>query len=47
MTSPSSRWPGSPAPGLVGVAKDNLPMEGDVPALACGFAAVEVDRGNR
>ena len=29
--------------GLVGVAKDNLPMEGDVPALACGFAAVEVD----
>jgi xanthine dehydrogenase molybdenum-binding subunit len=29
--------------GLVGVAKDNLPMEGDVPALACGFASVEVD----
>ncbi|MBH97107.1 MAG: aldehyde oxidase [Rhodospirillaceae bacterium] len=29
--------------GLVGVAKDNLPMEGDVPALACGFAGVEVD----
>ena len=29
--------------GLVGVAKDNLRMEGDVPALACGFAAVEVD----
>ena len=29
--------------GLVGMAKDNLRMEGDVPALACGFAAVEVD----
>ncbi len=29
--------------GLVGVAKDTLPMEGDVPALACGFAGVEVD----
>jgi CO/xanthine dehydrogenase Mo-binding subunit len=29
--------------GLVGVAKDTLRMEGDVPALACGFAAVEVD----
>ena len=29
--------------GLVGVARDNLPMEGDVPALACGFAGVEVD----
>jgi CO/xanthine dehydrogenase Mo-binding subunit len=29
--------------GLVGVAKDTLPMEGDVPALACGFATVEVD----
>ena len=29
--------------GLVGVAKDNLRMEGDVPSLACGFAAVEVD----
>jgi CO/xanthine dehydrogenase Mo-binding subunit len=29
--------------GLVGVAKETLPMEGDVPALACGFATVEVD----
>jgi CO/xanthine dehydrogenase Mo-binding subunit len=29
--------------GLVGVAKEELRMEGDVPALACGFAAVEVD----
>jgi len=29
--------------GLVGVAKEKLRMEGDVPALACGFAAVEVD----
>ena len=29
--------------GLVGVAKDTLRMEGDVPSLACGFAAVEVD----
>jgi CO/xanthine dehydrogenase Mo-binding subunit len=29
--------------GLVGVAKDTLRMEGDVPALACGYAAVEVD----
>ena len=29
--------------GLVGVAKDTLRMEGDIPALACGFAAVEVD----
>jgi len=29
--------------GLVGVAKDNLPKEGNVPALSCGFAAVEVD----
>jgi xanthine dehydrogenase molybdenum-binding subunit len=29
--------------GLVGVAKEQLRMEGDVPALACGFAAVEVD----
>ena len=29
--------------GLVGVAKDTLRMEGDVPALACGFVAVEVD----
>jgi xanthine dehydrogenase molybdenum-binding subunit len=29
--------------GLVGVAKDTLRMDGDVPALACGFAAVEVD----
>ena len=29
--------------GLVGVAKDNLPMEGDVPALACGFAGGDVD----
>ena len=29
--------------GLVGVARDNLPMEGDVPAFTCGFAAVEVD----
>ena len=29
--------------GLVGVAKDTLPLEGDVPAFACGFATVEVD----
>ncbi len=29
--------------GLVGVAKDTLRMEGDIPALACGFAAVDVD----
>jgi len=29
--------------GLVGVAKEMLRMDGDVPALACGFAAVEVD----
>ena len=29
--------------GLVGIAKDNLPKDGDVPALAVGFAAVEVD----
>ena len=29
--------------GLVGVAKDTLRMDGDVPALACGFAGVEVD----
>jgi len=29
--------------GLVGVAKDNLLKEGDVPALSCGFAAVQVD----
>ena len=29
--------------GLVGVAKDTLPLEGDVPSFACGFAAVEVD----
>ena len=29
--------------GLVGVAKETLRMEGDVPALACGFATVEVD----
>jgi len=29
--------------GLVGVAKEMLPMEGDVPALACTFAAVDVD----
>ena len=29
--------------GLVGVAKDKLPMEGDIPALACGYAAVDVD----
>jgi CO/xanthine dehydrogenase Mo-binding subunit len=29
--------------GLVGVAKEKLRMDGDVPALACGFAAVEVD----
>ena len=29
--------------GLVGIAKDNLPKNGEVPALSCGFAAVEVD----
>lgn len=29
--------------GLVGVAKDTLRMEGDIPALACGFVALEVD----
>ncbi len=29
--------------GLVGIAKDNLPKEGDVPALSVGFAEVEVD----
>ncbi len=29
--------------GLVGIAKDNLPKDGDVPALSVGFAAVEVD----
>ena len=29
--------------GLVGIAKDNLPKDGDVPALAVSFAAVEVD----
>ncbi len=29
--------------GLVGVAKDNLPKEGTVPALAAGFIEVDVD----
>jgi len=29
--------------GLVGVAKDTLRLEGDAPALVCGFARVEVD----
>ncbi len=29
--------------GLVGVARDNLPRDGDVPALSVGFAEVEVD----
>lgn len=29
--------------GLVGIAKDNLPKDGDVPALSVGFAEVEVD----
>jgi len=29
--------------GLVGVAKDTLRMEGDIPSLACGFASVDVD----
>lgn len=29
--------------GLIGVAKDNLPKEGTVPALSAGFIEVEVD----
>ena len=29
--------------GLIGVAKDNLPKEGTVPALAVGFIEVDVD----
>lgn len=29
--------------GLVGIARDNLPKDGDVPALSVGFAEVEVD----
>ena len=29
--------------GLVGVAKDNLPKEGSVPALAAGFVMIELD----
>ena len=29
--------------GLVGIARDNLPKDGDVPALSVGFAAAEVD----
>jgi CO/xanthine dehydrogenase Mo-binding subunit len=32
--------------GLVGVAKDNLPKEGTVPALAAAFVEIEVDLGN-
>ena len=30
--------------GLVGVAKDNLPRTGTVPALAAGFIEIELDR---
>ncbi len=30
--------------GLVGVAKDNLPLTGTVPALAAGFIEIELDR---
>ncbi len=29
--------------GLIGVAKDNLPKEGTVPALAAGFIQIELD----
>ena len=29
--------------GLVGIARDNLPSDGNVPALSVGFAEVEVD----